>query len=433
MTLKKIPEGKYAVPTQLIYGKSMTEAWDYTHHVIPPLTASSTFRLDTAKRGATGFTSFTTPHASAGAETIYFYDRMGEPNNNMLQHVLAVAEGLDCAVTFGSGMAAVHAASSFLLSAGEHIVSHRVVYGCTYSLFTSWLTRFGIQTDFVDMRDPQSMVPLIKPNTRVIYLESPANPTLELLDLAAIGKLVKEINATRPADKQLVTVIDNTFSTPFCQRPAEHGIDIVLHSLTKGLSGFGTDMGGVVCARKEFEERLILFRKDFGGVLAPQTAWHILTYGVSTLNVRVPKMIASAQIIAEFLEQHPAVERVTYPGLKSYPQHELAQRMLRDYEGKFAPGFMVYFVLKGKNLAEQQARGLALMDYIAHSAYTVTLAVSLGQLRTLIEHPSSMTHSAYPPEEQLRRGLDPGGVRLAIGIEDPADIIRDLDAALAAK
>lgn len=430
MTLKKIQESSYGIPTQLIYGKSMTEAWDYEHHIIPPLTASSSFRLDSAQRGATGFNSFTTPHASTGAETIYFYDRMGEPNNNMLQHVLAVAERVDCAVTFGCGMGAVHAASAFLLSAGEHIISHRVVYGCTYSLFTTWLKRFGIETDFVDLRDPSALIPLIKPNTRVIYLESPANPTLELLDLPAITSLVKEINATRPSNRQLVTVIDNTFSTPFCQRPAEHGVDIMLHSLTKGLSGFGTDMGGVVCTRKEFEEQLVLFRKDFGAVLAPQTAWHILTYGVSTLNVRVPKMIANAKIVAEFLEQHPAVERVAYPGLKSFPQHELAQRMLRDYDGNFAPGFMVYFVLKGRNLAEQQARGLAMMDRIASSAYAITLAVSLGQLRTLIEHPGSMTHSAYPPEEQLRRGIDPGGIRLAVGIENPGDLIRDLEAAL---
>jgi len=431
MAPKKIEEKSYAVATQLIYGKSTTAAWDYEHHIIPPMTASSSFRLDSAKRGATGFSSFTNPHSAADGETIYFYDRMGEPNNNMLQHVLAVAERVDCAVTFGSGMAAVHAAASFLLSTGDHIVSHRVVYGCTYSLFTSGLKRLGIETDFVDLRVIDNLVASVRPNTRIVYLESPANPTLELLDLTAIAKVVKELNAQRPADKQLVTVIDNTFSTPYCQRPAEHGIDVMLHSLTKGLSGFGTDMGGVVCTRKEFEEQLIIFRKDFGAVLAPQTAWHILTYGVSTLNVRVPKQIANAKLVAQFLEQHPAVERVAYPGLKSFPQYELAQRMLIDYEGNFAPGFMIYFVLKGKDLKTQQAHGLALMDRIATSAYTVTLAVSLGQLRTLIEHPGSMTHSSYPPEEQLKRGLDPGGIRLAIGIENAGDIIRDLDAALA--
>jgi methionine-gamma-lyase len=260
-----------------------------------------------------------------------------------------------------------------------------------------------------------------------VYLESPSNPTLDLLDLGEISKIVQEHNAKRSKDNQIITVIDNTFATPWCQRPIEHGINVVLHSLTKNLSGFGTELGGVVITKKDFFTDLFMMRKDCGGVMSPQTAWHIMVYGVSTLSLRLKKQQENAYEVANFLETHPKVEFVRYPGLKSFPQYELAQKMLRDPDGAFAPGAMLYFAVKGDSPAHSKERGGKLMNYVAENSYAMTLAVSLGQLKTLIEHPGSMTHASYSAEEQLKRGMHPGGIRLSIGVENPRDIITDLE------
>jgi methionine-gamma-lyase len=429
MSLKKLDEKKYSIPTRLIYGQSVTHEWDYSHHVIPPITSSSTFRLGSAERGAHGFGEIGQLGDGAKAP-IYVYDRMGEPTVDMLQHMLATAEQKDIAVVFATGMAAVHAAACFALDAGSEIISHSTVYGCTYSLFCNWLPKMGVKTHFCDLTNPESFIGLINDNTRILYLESPVNPNLDLLDTEAIVKALKPINEKRPPNRRVLTVMDNTFATPFCQRPGNQGIDIVVHSLTKGLSGFGTVMGGAVVAAREFLEPLIIFRKDFGSSLAPLAAWHILVYGVSTLSLRVPRQQMGAMKIAQFLADHPLVEKVNYPGLPSFPQYEIAQRLMRDYDGNFAPGFIIYFTLKGSTPDQSKTRGEALMNYIAQNAYSITLAVSLGQLRTLIEHPGSMTHASYPALEQVALGIDPGGVRMAVGIENPDDIIADLSTAL---
>jgi cystathionine beta-lyase/cystathionine gamma-synthase len=327
-------------------------------------------------------------------------------------------------------MAAVHAALTFALNKDSEIIAHRTLYGCTFSLLTQWMPKFGIPVHFTDLRETSQLNQLVNDNTRVVYIESPVNPTLELVDIKAIADLVARLNVGREAHQKIITVIDNTFCTPWGQRPIQLGIDVVVHSLTKGISGFGIEMGGAVVTRKEFYNGLIMHRKDFGGNLAPNVAWNILAHGVPTLPLRAAKQQQNAMQVAKFLEKHRLVERVFYPGLESFPQHELARRQMLDYEGNFAPGFMVYFTLKGRVAEESRMRGMRMMDYIADNAYTVTLAVSLGQIRTLIEHPGSMTHSAYSAEEQVRRGLDPGGIRLALGIESVSDVISDLEAAL---
>ncbi len=431
MTLKKLDEKSYSIPTQLIYGQSLTGEWDYSHHVVPPISASSTFRLASARRGAEGFGAIGQLPDATSPNPIYVYDRMGDPNNDLLQHALAVAEQGEIAVTFSTGMAAVHAASCALLNPGSEIISHSTVYGCTFSMFSRWLTQLGVKVHFVDFKDPQSFLPLVNENTRIVYLETPVNPNLELLDLGTICSEIKKLNASRAPEKQILSVVDNTFATPWSQRPLTLGADLVAHSLTKGISGFGVDMGGAVITRKEFFEPLAMFRKDFGGVLSPEPAWRILNFGLSTLSLRMPRQQENAMRVAEFLSSHPKIEKVSYPGLSTFPQYELAKKQMVDYQGNFAPGFMLYFVIKG-NPAEAKAGGERMMDFIAENAYSVTLAVSLGQLRTLIEHPGSMTHISYPAEEQVKRGIDPGGIRISIGVEDPADIIRDLEASLAA-
>jgi methionine-gamma-lyase len=430
MALKKLEDKKYSVPTRLIYGESFTSTWDYKFHVVPPITASSTFRLESTMRGAQGFEDVGRFRGTNGHDPIYVYDRLGDPNNDMLQQSLALAEQGECAVTYATGMAAVHAALTFALNPRSEIIAHRTLYGCTYSLLTQWMPNFSISTHFADLRDGSALEPLVNENTRVVYIESPVNPSLELVDIRTVTETIERLNRERPPERRIISIIDNTFCTPWAQRPITMGIDVVVHSLTKGISGFGIEMGGAVVTRKEFYNKLVMLRKDFGASLAPSTAWSILAHGLPTLSIRIPRQQENAYKVAKFLEGHPMVETVKYPGLSSFPQYNLARKQMIDYYGDFAPGFMVYFVLKGNTPEESRSRGNRMMDSIADNAYAVTLAVSLGQIRTLIEHPGSMTHAAYSAEEQVARGFDPGGIRLAVGIEHADDIIRDLEAAL---
>jgi methionine-gamma-lyase len=419
--------------TWLIYGKSASKKWDYNHHVVPPISSSSAFRLDTAKRGAQGFSEFAHHHDSVKISShvpIYIYDRLGEPNKELLEETLAAAEGGESAVTFTTGMAAISAALGILTGIGDQIIAHQLVYGCTYSLLTNWYPRYSIGTTFADLRDPATLRKCITDRTRVVYFETPVNPTLELIDIGAIADVIREANKHRPPSRRIYSVVDNTFATPFCQRPLEHGADFVVHSLTKGICGFGTDMGGVVIGPDWSYDRLLLYRKDFGGTLSAKSAWPILVYGLPSLAVRMRQQIESTYTVARFLAQHPAVASVHYPGLKNFSRAALARHQMRDYEGKFAPGSLLYFILKGRTPKQRHDKGGRFINRLAHDAYTITLAVSLGQVRTLVEHPSSMTHSAIPLEEQLAHGLDPGGVRLSIGLEDANDIIRDLSKSL---
>lgn len=423
----------YSMQTRLIYGQSVSKKWDYNHHVIPPISSSCTFRLDSTKRGAQGFAEFAHTHDGATIEStapIYIYDRLGEPNKEILEENLAAAEHGDIAVTFSTGMAAVSAALGSLTGIGDEIIAHNILYGCTYSLLTNWYPRYRIGTKFVDMRDPVAIRRAINERTRVVYFETPVNPTLELIDIAAVVRVVQEANKKRIPSRRIYVVIDNTFATPFCQRPLELGADFVVASLTKGICGFGTDMGGVVVGPKWSYDIIMLYRKDFGGALAAKSAWPILVYGLPSLPTRIKQQMINTLEVASFLENHPRVAYVNYPGLPSFGQRTLAHRQMVDYDGTFAPGSLLFFGLKGKNPKARHDNGEKLINILAKEAYTITLAVSLGHIRTLVEHPSSMTHSAIPLQEQLEKGLDPGGVRLSIGLEKAADVIRDLNAAL---
>lgn len=417
----------YSKATQLIHGRPNIVEWDYSHHVVPPITASTSFRLGSAERGAEGFGIVGERMSGDSKSPIYVYDRMGEPTVDMLQQQLATAEGGEVAVAFSTGMGAVSGALLAALKPGGHIVSHQTIYGCTYTLFEQWLKRFGYHVTYVDLTEPQNLAKAIQSNTSVVYLESPANPSLGLLNVPALTNIVKAANRGRK--EKITSIIDNTFATPFCQRPLEMGVDMVVQSVTKGISGFGVDMGGAVVTARRFWSSLINYRKDFGAVLAPEVAWRIMVFGLSTLWLRMPKQQANAMKVARFLESHRAVDRVHYPGLESFPQHALAKKIMRDVNGEFAPGSMLYFVLKGEP-KEALARGKRLINYIGKNSYCVTLAVSLGQIKTLIEHPGSMTHAAIPAAHQVSAGIDPGGIRLSVGIEDADDIIRDLKEAL---
>lgn len=433
MKPRKRAKADYRMRTHLIHGNFESKKWDYDHHVVPPLSSSATYRLSSAHRGAQGFVEFAGEGTDFGKHApIYIYDRLEEPTRGMLEENLAYAEGGEMCVTFATGMAAISGALGVLCEAGHEIVAHQVLYGCTYSLMTHWLPRFDIHTKFVDLKNEAALRAAITPKTRVLYFETPVNPDLSLIDIAAVRRVADAINQDRPAERHLKIVVDNTFATPYCQRPLSLGADFVVHSLTKGIGGFGTDMGGAVIGPQKFYAPLMMYRKDFGGVLAPKSAWPCLVYGLPTLSTRMINMQKTAHRVAKFLQEHPKVARVVYPGLDSHPQYELAKRQMLNYEGKFAPGAMVYFLLKeekgGGSAAERAEK---FIDYVAERAYSITLAVSLGQIKTLIESPYSMTHSALPEEEKLQRGMTPGGIRLSLGLEDWHDVMEDLQEALA--
>jgi methionine-gamma-lyase len=421
---------KYNPRTVLIHGRFTSKRWDYHTNVVPPISSSAVYRLESAERGAQAFAQFANPKfPRPETDPIYIYDRLDEPTRGLLEENLAYAEGGDTAICFSSGMAAISGAICTCCGAGDQVLAHRMLYGCTFSLLTNWLPRYDIDVQMLNLRDPAVLESAITDRTRVVYFESPANPTLELVDMKAVSDVVAKANAGRSDEDRIWTIVDNTFATPMCQRPMEHGIDIVVHSLTKGIGGFGTDMGGVAVIPQLLEPKVILYRKDFGGALSPRNSWAILVYGLPTLAHRVKIELETSAKVAEFLSSHPAVERVSYPGLPSHPEHELAKRQMTSYDGSFAPGTMVYFVVKG-NPEEAKERGRRVMNHIADNALSATLAVSLGAIKTLVEHPSSMTHAMMPAAEQVKAGMEPGGIRISVGLEDEDDLIRDLKAAL---
>lgn len=426
-----VDDTKYSMDTHLIYGKNFTKKWDYKHHVLPPITSSVIYRLDSVERGAEGFQEFAhSPISGEEPMPIYIYDRLGEPNKDILEENLAYAERGEMAVTFSTGMGAISGIIGMLTKSGDEIISHKTLYGCTYSLFTNWLPRYNINTLLADLTTPSNLLNYVTPKTRVVYLETPANPNLDIIDIPELRRLINEINKDREEAERIKIVVDNTFATPFCQRPIELGADFSVHSLTKGLGGFGTDMGGAVIGEHKYKDQLLLYRKDFGAVLNNKTAWTITTYGMPTLPIRIRQQMKSAMRVAEYLSAHPKIALVNYPGLPGFKYYELARKQMIDFDGNFAPGGLIYFILKGSNPSESKENGRKFMNYAAEHAYTMTLAVSLGHTRTLIEHPASMTHSMIAPDKLLEFGIDPGGIRISMGLENTNDILMDLDECL---
>lgn len=428
--LRKADPKDYAKDSFLIHGHQWTHHWDFSHHVVPPQSLSSTYRLSSAERGEAGFCGYADPAATKYTKPhIYIYDRLDEPNRAMLEDRLAAAEGGEAAVCFATGMAAISAAIMHRLKAGDEVVAHPTLYGCTYSLLANWLPRYNIKVRYHDLANNPSKLRIGK-RTRVVYCESPSNPTLQIIDIERIAERVAKANQGRAPEEHVQLIVDNTFATPACQRPIDLGADVVASSLTKGICGFGTDMGGVVVCPESDEGSLLMYRKDFGGPLSATPAWRILTHGLPTLSLRTRRQEATAWGIAEWLEQHPKVARVQYPGLPSSQGYEIARRQMHDFDGNFAPGTLLYFEVKGSSKKAKSAAADRVVDWIADNGYAITLAVSLGQVRTLIERPGGMTHSMLPPEVAKVCGIGAGGIRLACGIEEPEDLRRDLERAL---
>ncbi len=371
------------------------------HHgaVSVPIYQTSTFAFPSAEEGAARF---------AGTSRGPIYTRLGNPTIAALEECVAKLEGGCGAIGTATGMAAVSAVFLALLRAGDHVVGTHPLYGPSRGLLETYFSRLGVTSTFVAAPDAAGLGAAIRPETRMVYVETPANPNLDLVDLAAAAA------AAHRAGVPLV--VDNTFASPHLQRPIEHGADIVLHSMTKSLNGHTDVVAGIVVAKEpKHLVPLTDAARSFGLTMDPHQAWLVLR-GIRSLGMRVERAQANAQVLAAWLAAHPAIEWVRYPGLPSHPQYELARRQMDG------PGSVIAFELRGGVEA-----GRMLMD----SVKVITLAVSLGGIESLVEHPASMTHSKVPAAEQLAQGITPGLVRLAVGCEDVEDLRADLEQALA--
>jgi len=337
----------------------------------------------------------------------YEYARTGNPTRTALENCLASLENGKYGLAFASGMAAEHAILS-LLSAGDHMVACDDLYGGSYRIFERIMGRYQVQTSYVTTSNVEEYEQAIRPNTRLIWLETPTNPLLRLVDIHAVAEIAHRHN--------LLLVVDNTFSSPYFQRPLELGADIVLHSTTKYINGHSDVIGGaVVINDQQVYESIKFFQNAAGGVPGPHDAWLTLR-GIKTLAVRMRQHEENAHVVARFVAEHPRVEKVYYPGLASHPDHELAKRQMRGFGG------MVSFQFKGT---------LADVDKVVRRFQLFTFAESLGGVESLVCHPASMTHGAIPREIREARGLNDTLLRLSIGIEDAEDLLTDIEQALA--
>ena len=365
-----------------------------------PIYQTSTFIFDSAEQGGRRF---------ALEEAGYIYTRLGNPTTTVLENKIAALEEGETAVATSSGMGAISSTLWTVLNAGDHVVTDKTLYGCTFALMCHGLTRFGIDVTFVDTSNLDEVKNAIKENTRVVYLETPANPNLKIVDLEALSKLAHK-------NPNTLVIVDNTFATPYMQKPLKLGADIVVHSVTKYINGHGDVIAGLVITNKELADqiRFVGLKDMTGAVLGPQDAYYIIR-GMKTFEIRMERHCKNAKKVVEFLNKHPKIERVYYPGLETHPGHEIAKKQMKDF------GAMISFELKG---------GFEAGKTLLNNLKLCSLAVSLGDTETLIQHPASMTHSPYTKEEREAAGITDGLVRLSVGLENVEDIIADLEQGL---
>lgn len=361
-----------------------------------PIYQTSTFVFDSAEQGGRRF---------ALEEDGYIYSRLGNPTLTMVEEKVAALEGGEACMSASSGMGAVTSAIWPLVQQGDHIVAAKTLYGCTFAFLEHGLARYGVEVTFVDARDPEEIRRAMRPNTKVVYLETPANPTMYITDIEAVAQIAHQ-------QEGVTVMVDNTFCTPYICRPLEHGADVVIHSATKYLNGHGDVIAGFIVGSAEYikEVRLLGVKDLTGSVLGPFEAF-LIARGIKTLAIRMEAHSAGAQKVAEFLEKHPKVTSVAYPGLPSFPQYDLAKKYMS------LPGGIISFEIAG---------GVEAGKTFINSLELAAIAVSLGDAETLIQHPASMTHSPYNEEERLASGITDGLIRLSVGLEDPEDIIADL-------
>ncbi|AVQ24553.1 methionine gamma-lyase [Fusobacterium periodonticum] len=365
-----------------------------------PIYQTSTFIFDSAEQGGRRF---------ALEEAGYIYTRLGNPTTTVLEDKIAALEEGEAAVATSSGMGAISSTLWTVLKAGDHIVTDKTLYGCTFALMCHGLTRFGIDVTFVDTSNLDEVKNAMKENTRVVYLETPANPNLKIVDIEALAKLAH----TNP---NTLVIVDNTFATPYMQKPLTLGADVVVHSVTKYINGHGDVIAGLVITNKALADqiRFVGLKDMTGAVLGPQDAYYIIR-GMKTFEIRMERHCKNARKVVEFLNNHPKIERVYYPGLETHPGYEIAKKQMKDF------GAMISFELKG---------GFEAGKTLLNNLKLCSLAVSLGDTETLIQHPASMTHSPYTKEEREAAGITDGLVRLSVGLENVEDIIADLEQGL---
>ena len=362
-----------------------------------PIYQTSTFIFDSAEQGGRRF---------ALEEAGYIYTRLGNPTTTVLENKIAALEEGEAAVATSSGMGAISSTLWTVLKAGDHIVTDKTLYGCTFALMCHGLTRFGIDVTFVDTSNLDEVKNAMKENTRVVYLETPANPNLKIVDIEALAKIAH----TNP---NTLVIVDNTFATPYIQKPLTLGADVVVHSVTKYINGHGDVIAGLVITNKALADqiRFVGLKDMTGAVLGPQDAYYIIR-GMKTFEIRMERHCKNARKVVEFLNNHPKIEKVYYPGLETHPGYEIAKKQMKDF------GAMISFELKG---------GFEAGKTLLNSLKLCSLAVSLGDTETLIQHPASMTHSPYTKEEREAAGITDGLVRLSVGLENVEDIIADLE------
>ena len=362
-----------------------------------PIYQTSTFIFDSAEQGGRRF---------ALEEAGYIYTRLGNPTTTTLENKIAALEEGEAGIAMSSGMGAISSTLWTVLKAGDHVVTDKTLYGCTFALMNHGLTRFGVEVTFVDTSNLEEVKNAMKENTRVVYLETPANPNLKIVDLEALSKIAH----TNP---NTLVIVDNTFATPYMQKPLKLGVDIVVHSATKYLNGHGDVIAGLVVTKQELADqiRFVGLKDMTGAVLGPQEAYYIIR-GLKTFEIRMERHCKNARTIVDFLNKHPKVEKVYYPGLETHPGYEIAKKQMKDF------GAIISFELKG---------GFEAGKTLLNNLKLCSLAVSLGDTETLIQHPASMTHSPYTKEEREVAGITDGLVRLSVGLENVEDIIADLE------
>lgn len=365
----------------------------------PPLHLTSTFAFDSVEEGAARF---------AGTLPGHIYSRISNPTLDLLERRVADLEGAEAGLALASGMGAITAVLWTLLSPGDEIVTDTTLYGCTFAFMRHGLAKWGVTITHADLTDPDAVRRAMGPKTRLVYFETPANPNMRLVDIAAVAAIGHAAGA--------VVVVDNTYATPVLTRPIELGADIVVHSATKYMGGHGDLVGGIAVGRADTiaQVRLVGMKDMTGAVMAPFNAMLVLR-GLKTLKLRMERHCASAMVVARALQDHAAVARVFYPGLEGFAQHALALRQMPGFGG------MIAFELKGGHAA-----GVAVMNRLR----LIRRAVSLGDAESLIQHPASMTHSTYTPEERAAHGISEGLIRLSVGLEEVEDILGDLTQAL---
>ena len=363
-----------------------------------PIYQTSTFVFDNADHGAACF---------SGESDGYIYTRIANPTIHALESQLGELEGGFGGIATSSGMAAVNTIYMALLNKGDHMISSGAVYGPSRLLMENHFSRFGVEASFVNTADIKEVEKAIRPNTKLLYIETPANPTMDISDLKACTDLAHKHG--------MLVAVDNTFSSPYLQRPIEFGVDVVFHSMTKFINGHADIVAGIIIAKDEaLYKKLRAMMVILGCNMDPHQAYMVIR-GLKTLGIRLDRAQQNAQVLASYLENHPKVEWVKYPGLLSHPQHELAKKQMDGF------GSMISFEVKGGLVA-----GKVLMDNVK----LAILAVSLGGVETLIQHPASMTHSKVAPEAKLLAGITDGLVRYSVGIEDIRDLLADLEQAL---